>query len=227
MRRHGSSVIGAFLVIAGSLALAAPCAAGPAMSRGQQFFSISHQECLARASTALRSAGYSLWGEAGNGPWGERGPHSAVILCEPAAGNREVVDIVVSSEGTRDGNVPGAERIRLQQLMEGGAPAPAGGPPPSTAGCVGFRGRWMTRFGPVVVRVDGNRINGDYVNYDGQVSGTISGNVLDGEYAVPDGRKGSFRWVLSADGQTVTGQYQEYANPGNNGEWNATCVGPG
>lgn len=199
---------------------ALPAVAGPPMSRGQQFYTISHQDCLARATGALQSAGYSVWGQLGNGPWGDRGPHSAVILCEPAAGNREVVLIVVATNGTSDPNVPGAERVRLQELMEGRTSSPQ-----QPATCIGFQGRWDTRFGPVIMRVTGNRAEGDYVNYGGKVWGTITGNVLDGQYAVPDGRKGTFRWTLSADNRSTSGAYQDAGTPSNNGPWDATCGG--
>jgi hypothetical protein len=115
------------------LACASPAFAGPAMSRGQQFLQINHQECLSRAAQALKGAGYTSWGQMGNGPWGDRGPHSAVILCEPVSTNREVVLIVVATEGTTNADVPGAERVRLQELMNGGSsPEPVSSSPPAT-----------------------------------------------------------------------------------------------
>jgi LCCL domain-containing protein len=103
---------------AGLAAAAGPAAAVISMSRGQQFFPITHDECMTRARAALVAAGYALWSEPGNGPWGAKGDHGATIFCEPAAGDREVVDILVATAGTGDGNVPGAERVRLQELME-------------------------------------------------------------------------------------------------------------
>jgi hypothetical protein len=127
------------LVLAVALAgAAAPAAAVISMSRGQQFLSISHDECLSRARAALQAAGYTSWGEAGNGPWGNKGDHGAIILCEPTTGNREVIDIVVATANTGNGDVPGAERVQLQGLMEGGGTAQAGSQCPGNA--TGMRG---------------------------------------------------------------------------------------
>lgn len=117
---------------------AMPLVAAPSMSRGQQFFSISHQECLDRATTVLQQAGYTLWGPTGNGPWGQNGIHSAIVFCEPHSNGQEVVDIAVASESA-DGNVPGAERVRLQKLMES-PPRAAEGGPPCPANATGLRG---------------------------------------------------------------------------------------
>lgn len=103
------------------------------MSRGQQILAISHAECLQRASAALRAAGYSNWGELGNGSYGDKGPHSASIFCEVTVGDKEVVDIVVATEGTSDSGMPGAERETLQRMMAGAAPPPPP-PPPVTGG---------------------------------------------------------------------------------------------
>lgn len=119
---HLARVIAVVLVLA-----PVPLVAAPAMSRGQQFFSMSHQECLTRATAVLQQAGYHPWESAGNGPWGSNGIHSAIIFCEPHSNGQEVVDIAVASESS-DGNVPGAERVRLQQLMDnagGGSPCPS------------------------------------------------------------------------------------------------------
>lgn len=125
--------------------------------------------------------------------------------------------------------------IGIQYLVKEGSPPVAARPaqppavatpPPAPAGCVGFRGKWATRFGPVVMSVVGNQATGDYVNYGGRVTGVVSGNVLNGEYSVPDGRRGRFQWTLSADGQAIMGAYEEYNNPSNKGPWDATCSGP-
>ncbi len=99
--------------------LAAPAAAAPALSRGEQYLGISMAECLSRAEAALAAEGYAAWGSApSNGRWGAKGIHSAVVLCNDARDGQQVVNIVVASE-SGDGNVPGAERVRLQQRMEG------------------------------------------------------------------------------------------------------------
>jgi len=115
-----------------------PLVAAPAMSRGQQFFSISHQECLDRATAVLQQAGYTLWGSAGNGPWGHNGIHSAIIFCEPHSNGQVVADIAVASE-SNDGNVPGAERVRLQEMMDS-PPQAGGGGTPCPANATGLRG---------------------------------------------------------------------------------------
>jgi hypothetical protein len=107
-----------------------------AMSKGQQILAIWHAECLSRAAAALRTAGYSSWGDSGNGSWGERQNQGAVIFCEVTVGGREVVDIVVATAASTDPGVPGAERERLQHLMEGGAPS-TGGTGGVAPGCEG------------------------------------------------------------------------------------------
>jgi hypothetical protein len=143
------------------LASADPAFAGPAMSRGQQFLTISHQECLSRASQALKGAGYTSWGQLGNGPWGDRGPHSAVILCEPVSTNRQVVLIVVATEGTTNADVPGAERVRLQELMDATPSAPEA---PAYSGSLLSRvvGVWRQQFNDeesaIEVRDDGTAV---------------------------------------------------------------------
>jgi hypothetical protein len=114
-----------FALVLLSLAGAPPALAGPAGSRGQQLLPITQEECLRRGTSALQAAGYSLWATAGNGPWGDKGPHTAVIFCEPGQG-AEVVDIFVATEGTTNAEVPGAERVRLQELMAGSPSSPTG-----------------------------------------------------------------------------------------------------
>jgi hypothetical protein len=97
-----------------------------AMSKGQQILAISHAECLSRAAAALRATGYTSWGDTGNGSWGERQNQGAVIFCEVTVGGREVVDIVVATATSTDPAVPGAERERLQHLMDAGAASTGG-----------------------------------------------------------------------------------------------------
>jgi hypothetical protein len=119
-RRSAAAAVLA-ITVASAFVFASAASAAPAMSRGQQFFNWSMQECLTRTTSALQAAGYSLWDTLGNGPWGSSGIHGAMVFCEPHANGGVVVDVGVASEGTSDGNVPGAERVRIQQLIDSGA----------------------------------------------------------------------------------------------------------
>jgi hypothetical protein len=116
---------------------AAPAEGAIAMSRGQQFLPISQQECLARARAALQAAGYTLWGDTSNGPWGNKGDHGAIVFCEPTPDQRAVALIAVATANATSGDVPGAERERLQQLMERTATAPVAECPGNAAGLRG------------------------------------------------------------------------------------------
>src|SRR5262245_17496272 len=111
-RRPLSLAIAAPVVALLAALAAAPAGAAPAAARGQQFFAITHQQCLDKATAAMQQAGYRIWGILGNGPWGDNGPHAASIICEPHSNSQEVVNIVVASD-SQDGNVPARERDRL------------------------------------------------------------------------------------------------------------------
>lgn len=113
-----AGAVAGIVFAAGFLAAPHPATAWPALSRGEQLLPISHHECLTRAQQALATAGYVAIGNPpANGSWGGLGGHGAVILCHDTTGG-QIVDVVVATEGAVDGNIPGAERVRLQGLMD-------------------------------------------------------------------------------------------------------------
>lgn len=89
----------------------------PAMSYGEQFLPVTDQECMRRVPLAYRAQGFSPGTPSINTTHATKGVHAAYIRClgEPEK-NRTRVIIVVGSN-SRDENVPGAERVKLQELM--------------------------------------------------------------------------------------------------------------
>ena len=89
----------------------------PAWSRGEQLLPITFQEAIKRAETALIAEGYVNLQKQANFVTGYKGMHTAIIMCNDAPNNKQWINIVVASIST-DGNVPGAERVKLQKQME-------------------------------------------------------------------------------------------------------------
>jgi hypothetical protein len=122
-REECSRASGPFILLA-SLATAfcmvAPpsLAQAPAWSRGQQLLSITYEDCVRRATLALQAEGYRIDHAAGNFSVGMKEVHTAVIICNPLPEAKEVVNIVVGSNG--DGG--GCHRERLQAQMERATP---------------------------------------------------------------------------------------------------------
>jgi hypothetical protein len=92
--------------------------AGPAVSRGELLLSINGAECMKRAAAALQSEGFSATLQAANLYFGQKGIHSAYIMCNAAPEGKMWVNLVVASEAA-DGTIPGAERERLQARILG------------------------------------------------------------------------------------------------------------
>ena len=96
----------------------------PVASRGEQLLSINQNECMSRARTALEAEGYRfLTGGTYSSIFGGKSVHTAGILCNAAPDGKIWVNIVVASVHN-DMNVPGRERVRLQERMD----PPAAGP---------------------------------------------------------------------------------------------------
>lgn len=96
----------------------------PAISVGSQMISITYEECLARAKRSLQSEGFAAERGGGNFYWGGKGIHHATIVCDGTPHPDKKIDVhvfVASTSG--DGNLPGAERVRLQEQMERGTAA--------------------------------------------------------------------------------------------------------
>jgi hypothetical protein len=213
-------LISFFVLFASVLTVSAQ---SPAVSIGHQQLSITYEECLARGRQALELEGYAVSRGGGNFYWGGKGIHHATIVCDENVNNRTDVHVFVASNAI-DGNLPGAERVRLQQWMEN----------PPTRGknqCAPFEGVWSTNYTPIAFRRTGNRVTGSY-EYQGvsTLSGTLNGNVLEGEYSQPSYpsplyQRGRFRMVLSSDGQSFIGQWWD-ANGNTGGPWNGNCQTP-
>lgn len=126
----------AYLIVAGcgflsilsicGLTATVPAQQSPAVSVGSQMLSLTYEDCLARAKQALASEGFAAEREGGNFYWGGKGVYHASIVCDgtPHPDNRIDVHVFVAST-SGDGNVPGAERVKLQGRME--RPANTGG----------------------------------------------------------------------------------------------------
>lgn len=89
-----------------------------ALSRGVQTIPISYADCLARAYNALRAVGYNASPSSGASfVAGFKGPHGVYITCGVNPSQQSEINVFVATEGTSDANVPGAERVRLQQQL--------------------------------------------------------------------------------------------------------------
>jgi hypothetical protein len=114
-----------------------------AISRGQQNLNISYQDCLARAHQSFVAEGYNANPSRGEGfVAGFKANHGGYINCMGIPNAPTSVIIVIASEGVNDANVPGNERVRLQQRMAQQTPPPPTPPPPTTGGSASLTGRW-------------------------------------------------------------------------------------
>lgn len=104
-----------------SAAVSAVSGQAPGWSRGIQSLAISLQDCKTRAKLALEAEGYTVeaqGGDPGDGyVAGAKAPHSAIVACDEAPGGKTWANVFVASSGTRNGDIPGAERVRLQARM--------------------------------------------------------------------------------------------------------------
>jgi hypothetical protein len=105
-----------FALSVGLLLVAAAAQAQPAMSRGEQELPIPFDECMRRAEAGLLAEGYGNFWRTGSSVAGYRDIHHAVIMCNGSPNGMTWVNIVVGSSHD-DGNVPGAERERLQAQL--------------------------------------------------------------------------------------------------------------
>jgi hypothetical protein len=146
MKQLGFVCMGVMLAL-GATSFADP----PGWSRGQQELRITWEECVKRAGDALQAESYRIEQPS---PFavGMKGQHTAVIMCNPAPGNKQWVNIVVASNGEGGGT----ERQRLQGRMDGsvtgggqppGPPQPPQ-PPPTGEGCAGADYSVRTDIGP-------------------------------------------------------------------------------
>lgn len=177
----------------------ATMAQAPGWSRGQQNLTITYDECLRRASSALQAESYRIDYAAGNFAVGIKGVHTGVIICSPAPEAKMLVHIVVASNG--DGG--GVERQRLQAQMEGTG---------SVSGGVGVSGTWdlvccSGKYrGTLVLRQNGNRLEGYMIDPSQPIAGEISGSTLRFRRSFSGGQQ-DYTMTLSPDGRTLTGSF--------------------
>lgn len=203
-------------------ALVAPRpAAAISLSHGLQHLPISQEECGRRGASALQNEGYGSVAPSVLMS-GFKGPHGVYIVCT-ARPDGTAVTIFVASEGVTDGNIPGAERVRLQERM-GAAPGPAVGGGGGGAACQGFAGTWgMSGFGEATLGVDaGGRLSGTYTNGGGRIEGMVSGDQLSGTWTQP-GRAGGVQARLAPDGRTFSCEWSEHGRYA--GNCAASCRG--
>jgi len=96
----------------------------PSWSRGIQNFSISYDECKSHARRALEAEGYIIENQGGDNNRdyyfaGYKDIHTAIITCNSSPDGKIWVNVFVAScLGIQNGNVPGAERVKLQERMD-------------------------------------------------------------------------------------------------------------
>ena len=172
-------------------------ASSPAWSHGLQILSISVSECGRRGTAALQAEGFSVTNHSGPSEdsfflGGQRDPHSAIIMCDRSADGRTWVHIVVASV-SGDSGVPGAERQRLQLLMNGSA---------ARANCGTIVGTWTWFDGNTVVfNPDGS------ATHSGGSSG-VWNRQADGSFHVHWQQFNTDDYFkLTADGMSIPGTY--------------------
>jgi uncharacterized membrane protein len=74
-----------------------------------------------------------------------------------------------------------------------------------------FTGTWNTNFAQVTLNQTGATVSGTYIRYgetyDNALNGTVTGNTLTGYYVPRGSPSGPIKFVLSSDGNTFTGSW--------------------
>lgn len=127
---------------------ALPISAQPTMSRGEQLLPISYDECMKRAENAFNNEGWVNIGKGGAFVTAFKENHGAYIMCNVAPENKIWVNIVVASS-SQNNNVPGAERVKLQERMNQSGSGNLAGDWESS-----YQGTWK----PTTIRQEGNKL---------------------------------------------------------------------
>ncbi len=141
--------IGAVSIALSTAALAVqPALAAPSVSRGQQDLPIGYEDCLQRARSAFAQNG---WSNIGGGPPASfvlafKGPNSSYITCNPGPNGIMTINVFVASD-SQDGNVPGGERVSLQNSIAGGGVVQSGGLRIEALGAGRIRVHWAGKPG--------------------------------------------------------------------------------
>jgi len=199
-----------FLFALALFASAAPSfAQNPSMSWGEQLLSISGEECMRRTPLAFRAEGFYPESPDTNTTFATKGTHSAYLRCiaEPERGRTRIIIVVASN--TNDGNVPGAERVRLQRRME--QPGAVSG-----GGC-GLGARWEESeegWAAIWTRRGNSNVFDVQSSKGGMVLTAIQTiNIRGNQVSVSrtnssDGNNCEMEGTIDPDGVTVTGTYR-------------------
>jgi hypothetical protein len=93
-----------------------------------------------------------------------------------------------------------------------------------------WQGRWQTNFGPLRMNQSGRRVTGSYNSGNGHIAGRArgdTGRVLPGRWTQSGGTlRGSFRFVISANGCRFRGFYQTTYGGSAEGAWSGRLLVP-
>lgn len=95
----------------------------------------------------------------------------------------------------------------------------------SSAGCRGFIGHWLGTWKGGTTNMVLVHQKGSYDYRGGVLTGKWGNGVFSGSYSENDGSTGTFRFVLSDDGNSFHGWYATSANPDQHMYWNGICQG--
>ena len=83
-----------------------------------------------------------------------------------------------------------------------------------------FSGVWETNWGLVEIFQDGHKATGTYGgDSPGKFIGTVNGNRLDFEWMGDDNESGLGYFILSEDGQSISGEWGYDSSNKDGGEW--------
>jgi hypothetical protein len=195
-----------FLLALAFFALASSAAAQPAMSRGEQLLPINYNECSRRAEQAYIAEGWVNIGKGGAFVRAFKENNGAYITCNVAPENKIWANIFVASN-SGDSNVPGAERVKLQNRM-GMEQSVSGGCGLGTRwdeSEEGWRATWTRRGNSNVFDVQSRK--GD-MSLTAVHTINISGNrVSVSRTYASDGNNCEMQGTINPDGVTVNGTY--------------------
>ena len=214
-----------FLLVLVVGVLAAPCSGqNPSWSRGILELPITYDDCKSRARGALEAEGYAVQTQGGDlmGDYyvgGKKGDHSVAIACNSSPNGKTWANVFVASSNP-DGNVPGAERVKLQRRLVNSA---------SSGGCntPTISGIYITSPAGVIVfdRQNGNYISGRYGNDENslvnRLEGTFECNVLKGKFTnTVHNTSGRIEYTFEPNGSRFSGHW--WNDGGGDGGTNGT-----
>jgi hypothetical protein len=189
-------LLGALMLFSAALPALAQA---PAWSRGVQDLPVGYDECIGRARRALEGEGYVIKSQGGDGSsdyhfGGVKDIHSAIVACDSASNGHVWVNIFVASQSS-DGNVPGAERVKLQQRMAGSV----------TSLLPWIGGDWTDvgggGTGPASIEQDSSDRN--RVVFRNRYGSTTGGRFIDSTTVFEEGWEGGLRGTLENGGNTI------------------------